>query len=539
MLNKLRRLVSMLLLATFFSIALSQQATVSYAQDCPETRLEIGGQARVTPGAPNRVRSAPSTSGELVGEIPPGSTFDVLDGPECADGFLWWNVDFEGLVGWTVEGNADGYFVEPVSDIPPTPVTPAAPADCAMSPRLEVGREGKTTSNTPSRLRDNASASAEQVGQIDPLDTFTILEGPVCFDGINWWRVDASGAIGWTAEGVDGAYLIEMLELVPTATPPYIGLPNARVVAWNADGSLIAVGTSDGVYLFDAQDFSAPPAQFLPGAEIDELAFHPVEANLLALAQFADENSSAAVYDIETGDVVLSLASKAPVGIINGLTFTDDGTAIALNARGGVVLLDTETGGMIASISLPDWSNGELAYMGAMNLTVSPDGLLFGVYDGLVRLLKVDSPTEPPIDLDRDIIEASVSALDFSPDSKNLIVGDTDGNLQMWNVETLERTSFIRGQRSNSSNYVGDLRFNPDGTVLYTVESDPHAVIRAFNAQSLQQVNVLDFGPNTSTAVALAFNPDATQVAVIVDDTVRIVDIETFSEVAQLVLGRN
>jgi WD40 repeat protein len=203
-------------------------------------------------------------------------------------------------------------------------------------------------------------------------------------------------------------------------------------------------------------------------------------------------------------------------------------------------LLDTATGDQITAFIPPDWSNGEVAYMGAMNLTLSPDGALFGIYDGLVRLLPVDAATETPTDLDRDVIEAFVTALDFSPDSQNLIVGDGDGNLQMWNVETLERTSFIRGeQRSTSSNQVNDVLFAADNSVVYTAESDPHAVVRAFSAETLTTVNALDFGPSTSAAVALALSPDGTQLAVVVNETVRIIDTATFSQVAQLVLRLN
>lgn len=78
-------------------------------------RLTVGGQARVVPETtPNNVRSAPATSASTVtGQIPPGAAFTVLDGPVCADGYAWWQVDYSGLVGWTVEGDASAYWLEP------------------------------------------------------------------------------------------------------------------------------------------------------------------------------------------------------------------------------------------------------------------------------------------------------------------------------------------------------------------------------------------------------------------------------------------
>jgi len=77
-------------------------------------RLTVGGQGRVTPGLPNKVRSAPGTGAAQIGTIPGEGVFTVIGGPQCADGYLWWQVNYNGLVGWTANGSADEYWVEPV-----------------------------------------------------------------------------------------------------------------------------------------------------------------------------------------------------------------------------------------------------------------------------------------------------------------------------------------------------------------------------------------------------------------------------------------
>ena len=79
----------------------------------PPARLTVGGQGRVTPGLPNKLRSAPSTSAAQVGNIPGEGVFSVIGGPECADGFLWWQINYEGAIGWTASGNNEEYWVEP------------------------------------------------------------------------------------------------------------------------------------------------------------------------------------------------------------------------------------------------------------------------------------------------------------------------------------------------------------------------------------------------------------------------------------------
>ena len=78
------------LLVCMLTVAIVPGTAGAQESDCPATRLSAGGQGIVTPGASNRIRSTPSTDGELLGNIPSGGSFDLLEGPECSGGFLWW-----------------------------------------------------------------------------------------------------------------------------------------------------------------------------------------------------------------------------------------------------------------------------------------------------------------------------------------------------------------------------------------------------------------------------------------------------------------
>jgi uncharacterized protein YraI len=75
--------------------------------------LVVGGQGRVTPGLPNKVRSAPGTAAAEVGSIPGEAIFSVIGGPRCADGYLWWQVNYNGLAGWTASGSGTEDWVVP------------------------------------------------------------------------------------------------------------------------------------------------------------------------------------------------------------------------------------------------------------------------------------------------------------------------------------------------------------------------------------------------------------------------------------------
>lgn len=82
----------------------------------PVSRLgqQMRGRVTFTDGALTNVRTMPATGAELAGQVPEGATFSVMDGPDCADGYMWWYLNFDsGLSGFVAEGNSGAYFLEP------------------------------------------------------------------------------------------------------------------------------------------------------------------------------------------------------------------------------------------------------------------------------------------------------------------------------------------------------------------------------------------------------------------------------------------
>ena len=74
----------------------------------------MGIQARVLPGTPNNLRDRAGLSGTVIGTIPGGTILPVTGGPFCESGVLWWIVNYNGLQGWTAEGQGTTYFLEPL-----------------------------------------------------------------------------------------------------------------------------------------------------------------------------------------------------------------------------------------------------------------------------------------------------------------------------------------------------------------------------------------------------------------------------------------
>jgi hypothetical protein len=96
------------------------QTQVIQLPDCTSgwTQLKAGSQAEVSSESdtPNRVRSDPGTAGEIIALLYPGAVVDLIEGPVCTDGLIFWKVKsnaIPGGEGWTAEGDGTVYWLEP------------------------------------------------------------------------------------------------------------------------------------------------------------------------------------------------------------------------------------------------------------------------------------------------------------------------------------------------------------------------------------------------------------------------------------------
>jgi hypothetical protein len=103
--------------ATSATVQLIPTATPNLCAGLLAPRLQVGQQGRVTlGGVPNNVRETPAIGARKVGQIAPGGgAFNILEGPVCADGYVWYRVRMgTTLEGWTAEGGNNEYWIEPM-----------------------------------------------------------------------------------------------------------------------------------------------------------------------------------------------------------------------------------------------------------------------------------------------------------------------------------------------------------------------------------------------------------------------------------------
>jgi serine/threonine protein kinase len=113
--------------------------------------MAVGIQGVVTPGGvANRLRDKPGKKdGKIIGYMPPESSFVVIDGPVCdpEDQIRWWQVNFNGTIGWTAEGEKKEFYLAPAAAATPEASASESTDGSIGSPpkmvaQLDAGRMG-------------------------------------------------------------------------------------------------------------------------------------------------------------------------------------------------------------------------------------------------------------------------------------------------------------------------------------------------------------------------------------------------------------
>jgi hypothetical protein len=203
-------------------------AVVPTVRPCPTPGPLLAGQRAVlTPGV--NVRSAPSVSAALVNYYALEVVVTLIEGPVCAGGYNWWRISGEafsvfergeetrvgtGEPGWVIEGNGGRQFLNFLA--------PDAAAQCSPPLALRIGEIARVV--TGLRAHESPDLDA-RVLELAPLGAeVTVLDGPVCADNLNFWRVTVpligGGQIAaWVGEGYPGGYWLETDRLLAAQGP--------------------------------------------------------------------------------------------------------------------------------------------------------------------------------------------------------------------------------------------------------------------------------------------------------------------------------
>ena len=164
------------------------------------------------------------------------------------------------------------------------------------------------------------------------------------------------------------------------------------------------------------------------------------------------------IYDAQTGEELALFTGHT--GGVNSISFSLDGRVIASGSDDNTIRLwDGNTGIHLNTLSgHTDWVN---------SVSFSPDGqtLASGGEDNTVRLWDVRSG-----ELLHTINEHtdSVTSVSFSPDGQVLASGSVDKTIRLWNVSTNDLLYTLTEHTSD----VNSISFSPDGQLLASGSSD-------------------------------------------------------------------
>lgn len=409
------------------------------------TRLAVGQSVRVASSGASPIRAAPDTTSTIIAQIEQGQPVTLVDGPECGEGLVWWQVDHQMIVGWMPEGQNEVYWLEPLSD---TPTHPAPTPGPSPTPRpqaavdLPPGRQPITLANA-SRL---------------------------------------------------APFIERALDLA------------AGALAWSADGFTLAVAGEQGIWLFAAENFSASPRLLRAGTSpIYDVAFSPMPGADVMVS--AHDDGAIRLWDVAIGGQIAVLSGHdAPV---HALAFNMDGSRLASAGGNMILLWDlaatgpsgrfeghaddiralafSPDGTLLASggddhtirlwdlVSATPFAVLEGHSAPVLALAFSPDAawIASGSEDGMLRLW--DSASGGSVTLaERDRPVRSVA---FAP-AGNLLIAGIDGAesqppaLELWDVAQRAPLGIVTLPESERGS-PADLLFGEEGTSLAWLTTEP------------------------------------------------------------------
>ena len=446
-----RLLASFLLLMTLISVFSFGPAAAQTGDGCPPlpTRLAVGMAARVTPGDPNRLRASFSTSAAQTGAIPGGGALTIAGGPECRDGFRWWQVEYDGQTGWTVEGNDTAYFIEPELPVLP-PVERwgyGTPRGVAWTPDYIA-----VASTAGVYIFDPADVQAPP-RQLEPMDTWPTQ---IAADPANPNRLAVLNGRRVTLWDVaNGAPLLSWTNGISQFDPVF-----------NDDGTRLL--TADGVqaFVWDTQTGDLIQAFGGESAPVSVAALSPDGRQVFS----GSRAGGLALWDIASG---ATLRTDFPYNPDLGLAQT---MAVAFTPDGsGVVASDAN--GHIRYWSLEDASRTveyERQYQGdpntprALSIRFLPDGRFVTAEDsstGGVRLWQLADAITEIAEVDPAGFSRG-SGLAVSPDGAQIaaVIRYQNGVY----AEIIDVDTFEVGRRIGPFRDAQGFSLSPDGALLAT-----------------------------------------------------------------------
>ena len=227
--------------------------TITSAQDagCPSPddlppQLALDLWARVGSGLAHNVREEASTKAAILAQVPDGDIFRVVGGPTCAEGYVWWQVDYAGIQGWMAEGDpATGQYwlvaLDGQDTPPPEPQNGLKTSGCQKPPEdyARVLVNGEQLNDRTLAMLDHAQELFRAEGGLINFRT-AIMQGSYNPGGVaaSFGTHDGGGAVDLSVRDLQN-HQVMAAEIAPMLR----ALRFAGFAAWLRDADVLYPGS--------------------------------------------------------------------------------------------------------------------------------------------------------------------------------------------------------------------------------------------------------------------------------------------------------
>lgn len=189
-----------------------------------------------------RMRTGPSLGSAEIRQLRSGAQFDIISGPRCSDGYVWWEIRHNNRTGWIAEGTRSVSWIERSSDSSTgRTVVATVTIRTTTSNSEDIPVASSSSSSAPQafvleandvRLTRSLNYLREHASVSNVIDSFALFyefdtTGLVCFVssmGRNQWR---------TAQSIDYVCVtIGLATLQPFAYASVLLQPESYIDPW-------------------------------------------------------------------------------------------------------------------------------------------------------------------------------------------------------------------------------------------------------------------------------------------------------------------
>lgn len=266
-----------------------------------------------------------------------------------------------------------------------------------------------------------------------------------------------------------------------------------RAVAFSPDGTMLTASDRDGqaIIVWSTEDYSEIQRISDLGDWATRLEFSP--DNTQILAGFDDETSAVILYDVESGEQIISFGNDEVrhSDTIDGIDFSPDGTRVASGSRDDLLVIwDIETGDPLTVIDAGtdvtgiDFSADGQFILGGGGPDVNFALRVWNVETGILAETPLTGHVEYPNDAE------------FDATGQFIISGSSDTTVRVWSLQNGQELYTLTGHVGS----VRDVTFSNDGLLAASASSDD--TIRIWDLShgaQLQQFNGHTTSNNVST----------------------------------------